>query len=528
MKLLDTLKLRILRNKLKKGKKIKNIDSLDTEQLLYSHYDDRTIFEYILGYKKNFGKIPLSILNADWEDKRLLNIIYSYSSSVSEDDLFLKYKDKYLIRIIIEQLNLKPSRIKNIVNYINKHYLEMIDVLVEINDPAYIIYFNKTAVQLIRKNKDIILDKYKDKYYVFETILRLFEDKQEVIDICKKYNREFLLNNIFSETNKGKVVPVKPTLDNKYENNNEISEESEMLLKEFFNLYAEKNGARFKLVYDAFYNSLKDGNETSKQMIERLIEIKKEHPEFKIVLDPKHSDFFNSKPPTVQVNPLKFAPAVLFHELTHAIHFFNNNMAIQYDLSNALEILRANPEQIIEKYERFKEVYLKIEASISEIAKEKIGASIQEGIGQYSNRQIVSLDGLNIEDEYKQQIASLSNYEQKFFEYKKHIMTKEFIDHYLRLNYPEIMEISDIFDSIFSGIVHSYNPLFGHGTKYFSRQDKCTSEIIADFTAIKCMPNAEKLLENMQLFFGEDLYEIIEKSSKDALGFTELSKSIGR
>ena len=525
-KVIDISKLMVIQLELSWNKKhIKFLKDINEDYLLYEFYPGITLLDHILDYKQRSNDLPLSSLNVNWENEDLVYALCHSVFLLSQEDLFMTYNNKYLLKIIIESKNLRKETLQKLIKKITTHPIELIDILVETNKPELILHFNDKIIKLIKQNQDLIFDKYKDKYFVFEALLRLYSDKQEITSICKKYNREFLLNNIFSEAHKEKITPVRIKKENKQNINNVLSDKHQNLLTEFMNLYMEKNGVAFKMIYDTFYESLIVGNVAALKMLERLIEIKKEHPEFSIILDGNDDNYFDSSTHKVMINPIGFAPTIMYHELTHAIHFFNNNLSIQYNISNMLETLRANPKEVLDSYEKFKDEYSELFTKISELASKKIDKQIEESIKMYGDKQSEEIKDLDIKEEYKKQIMGSSNYEHAYYQKKRSIMTNEYLRNYARINYPELLELSDIFDAIFFGIGYDYSDLFGHGGRYFSSQENCICEIIADFNAIKCLPDANQRMEYIKKYLGEELYNTIEQGSNDALGFESISKS---
>ena len=519
MKLFDKIRVDILRKQLLNNKKkLSFINDITIDDLLYRDDYGTTLFENIIDYKAS-NNFSLSLLNIDFYDDRIIPFLVKSLSNLSEEDFFIKCKDKFLIEIIYDKSSLSSDQLIYIIKSVKNHYMEILDFIAKINEPELIQYFQKDLIDKIKENKDAILDKYKDKYYIFESIVSMFNDRQMIIDACKKYNREFLLNNIFY--NPGEVVIDDNIIDSKQESpKSKISDNSKKLLDNFCSLFSNADSKYFYLVYNAFFESLSNNNLMAQQMIEKLIEIKCKNPEFEITFNPNNVNRINQSPNlSVNFNPNYCTSVVIFHEFAHIIHYCNNKMAIQYDISNKIEELRANPSEIKEKYDLFKEHYLSIIMKLKDELIKIIDDKMDTSIKKYSDSQVDFLDELNIEEKDIQKIRSISNYERLFFAKKRNILFNEYIEKLKIITCPELVELSDIFDAIFLGEGNSFCSLFGHGTDYFSSQKNCISEIIADFTSIQCLPDCEQHLELVRDYLGEELFAVIESGCEDALGY---------
>ena len=307
----------------------------------------------------------------------------------------------------------------------------------------------------------------------------------------------------------------------------QISDESRILLEKFYNAFLTENNKEYlKIVCDAFQESLVAKNEMALWMLEKLIEIKAKHPEFTIIFEQNKGSYFSQDNRLVSFNIGDFGPSAVFHEFAHAIQYFNGNYsAIQYDISNAIEELRSNPDRIKKSFEVFKKDIAAQKQIADTIAIKKIDEIIGRSIETYSTDQSSIFERLDIDDTYLKQINELSISEQLFFDHKRVVMIEQYINLYFEIYFPELASLSDIFDSIFLGNVFSCLRLPGHGIDYFSTHKLCICEIIADFVSIKCLPNPERRLEYMKKILGEELYSIIESGSCDALGFDNYSKS---
>ncbi len=124
MNIKDAVFINLLKNDLVKGRKhLRFIKMFTTPHFLYP-FEDGTLIEYILDYKKNHI-LPLSMLNIDWSDERILTYIYSYPESLTEDDLFFKYRDYYFIDVMFQVIGnerMDPYFFTKITNKITNHY----------------------------------------------------------------------------------------------------------------------------------------------------------------------------------------------------------------------------------------------------------------------------------------------------------------------------------------------------------------------------------------------------------------------
>lgn len=527
MDLVDWINVRRLKYQLLNKKlNIKLLKSIDSDTLLYNVDEDYSLLDMLFEYKRKYG-LQLSLINADWNNEKIQNILLKNIDCITEEDLLLKSNNNYIFDIIY---NNDIGELAYLLGNLKTHSIEFIDLLVKHNNPEEILSFGEELMADVKNNLDAILEKYKDKYIVFEKVLeRLsnFNDKQEIIDICKKYNREFLLNNIFSHSTVSAFVMDSQQIEEKKD---ALPDDLKILLETFSVLYTnDKNKHDIHVVYDSFYQSLLAGNEMAIYILEKAIEIKKYYPFFEITFDGNTDSLFNhagETPRKININHNEELPVVVFHEFAHAIHCLNDNSNTQYGISNTIEIIRSNPHEFMERYKKFKESYNIERGKIEEGVKKEVERIIEERLNKQSENRAKLLDRLNLEDEYKKQLEGLSNYEQLFYDYRKQMMLKEKINKYFLKYSPSVAQLSDIFDSITMGRVRDIDKLHGHGINYNHSTHRSVKEIIACFTAIRCLPDYQKNMHYMKEYLGEELFNVIKAGCDEALGFEEQNREI--
>ena len=510
-------------------KKIPYIDKINKDYLLYSYKNNKPLLELILDYKM-FNDFPLSQLNIDWQDKELLEYLFRYWNYLEKDDLFIKCKvtfkglrgesssEKPLLYFLLKYYSLSNNNYKTLINKYPEKYMEVIDVLIDINSPEYILLFDKRIVELIKNNLDEVFGKYKNMNNVFILLARLMNDKDLISQLCEKYNHKGLENSIMTDTSQVKVDVDNPMKRKEPIDVKLLSEMDQRLLLDFYNTFANNsNREKIKEVCAYIYDSLKVNNEYARLIIQDFLRIKQIDKDFSITFDDSHgSCFFSNTPRSVNFNSKDLVHATIFHEFAHAVHYYNNELALQYDISNKLQYIQSNPGEYKDRYSKFSEELEKIIEGAENIAYEKIENAVNESIQRHMNDQSL-----------KKHLVENSVNEEMYFQKMKKILLNEYRRKYYIYNYPHFGSLCDIFDAIFRGIPHSYFDISGHGVDYFSYDHKCVVEIIADFMSLKCLPDSEMYMEFLKEHLGEELFDIIEKGSYEALGYDTLSKEKG-
>ena len=106
MKIIDQIKVYKLRKQLLQNKKkLSNITELDMECLFYYFPDGQTLMDAIFEYKKD-EILPLSKLNIDFNDDRVVSYMFKYFGRLSEDELFIVSNGNYFIQNILANDNM--------------------------------------------------------------------------------------------------------------------------------------------------------------------------------------------------------------------------------------------------------------------------------------------------------------------------------------------------------------------------------------------------------------------------------------
>ena len=511
-------------------KKIPFINDINKDYLLYKISDDRTLFDIIIDYKKYYD-FPLSLLNIDWSDNSYIPYVSKLWLFLTEDDLFIKcnilfkglhgekIKEKPLLYLLLKKLDFNDDKLVSIINKAPNHYLEVIDVLVDIGRPEHISLFSDDIIDKITANKDNVFDRYKDNNTAFIYLARLLKDKNEVADICEKYNHKDLENSINTNTKHVSINVDSPTKRKEDVDINLLSDVNQNLMISFYDSFVNnKNKNKLKIICSYIYDSLVANNKYAQQVVEDMIRIKRINKDFWIVFDDQlSSKFVLDNPCGINFNSKDLVPDTVFHEFTHAIHYYNNELLPQPDISNKIELLKSNPSEIRERLEKFlKENDAKAD-EVMDIAREKIDKAVEDSIEKYK-------DSNNLDD-------SLINHsidEEIYFQKMRKVLLSEYNNKYYSYYYPEYEVLSDIFDAIFNGIPHSYFDVSGHGVEYFKYNQVCTCEIIADFMSVRCLPDSEKYLNFIKDYLGDELFNIIEQGCYNVLGYDNLSIERGK
>ena len=508
---------------------IEKLKLLTVDDLLYEYEDGGTLLDcvfYSKGKSKDYKNPPLSLFKIDWEDPDLIDAIVDIivndidNFNVSEEDLFLKYNDKYLLGIILGYI--PKDIVPAIIGAIDKnYYMELLDLLVSENRPEFIGYMSDESIELIKNNKDVVFEKYKDKYIVFENLLNILDSEQEKIDICTRFNRKNLLNNVICNMDKDKNYPRKNGKKLERISIDNLSEDDKYLLTVFKELYMNDDNSRyFGLVYDAFRESILSGNETARIMLEKIIEINEKEDRIEIVFDSGGGSCFEPSNSISKVNFSTFAitSSTIFHEFAHVLHYFNNGFKIDYDLSNMIEEIRANPIVFEKRLDKFRKLFLKISTKVSGVSTKLAKEYYKKRIKRYLELEKELIKNIKLNKRNK---VSLSTYELLFFEKCKHYLNLDYLARIMENKYPELNSLSDIFDSITAGRLHTYEDFTGHGEEFNQHYAYSLGEIVGDYICIKCLPNGDEMLMLFKEYLGEDLFNVIETASFKSIGISK-------
>lgn len=192
-----------------------------------------------------------------------------WNFNLDEKNLFTDIGGKRFIDLLITKNELSNKFIKNI-----KNNIEIVDILIS-NNKLFNLYSlsNEIVDKLMTQSQDgiYIIEKYFNKDDIIKNIIPLIKRPKELIELCKKYNKNDLLKEASVEVLMYKIDKNKTLLEDLYSKNIEPTKLKKIPENiNFVNFLREKN----------FYNYLKDADESvlllniekEKTLLEELIE----------------------------------------------------------------------------------------------------------------------------------------------------------------------------------------------------------------------------------------------------------------
>lgn len=516
--------------------------------------DDKTVLDYLLenGLTPKFSFGNQFILETAFKHKR-----YDIAALCPIDTLLKKYDDKNtFLDIVLDNIKSGYSFKIRDFNTLLCSKESLAQFYIAIARHGLINHANElTSEKLLNENKGSRL---------IDHLLRLDKDLTLNVILNEKIKQDFdvafYLKSIGIEQNKVEMkLYSNPFVDNYLQEivndslSTSIDDESEKLLEEFKSLMLYDGNSDRKLVDGVLANYrrlISNNNEFGKEEIKKLIEIKKNNPDFKISKSTEGSYF---QPYTSSVCLEKPVFNTINHELGHAFYNLLTSKTVPEEYTRIAYNLRNNSETIkkLSEYTRkFLEIRDKVTATVDSLVEENNEVTEEEKrkieeflksskeekrkkyleIG-YSNETLDILldDSLSL-DEYLAQ--------------EKRIKKQELKDAILRTKYGAFIAIGDIFDSILMGrykseaIVYDgniVNQAYGHGINYYERGEKTQfDEVIANISSILKSDECNETIEYMRYLFGEELinfltnyyYNDVLNSQKDLKKEEDEAKSI--
>ncbi|MBE6157154.1 MAG: hypothetical protein E7161_05415 [Firmicutes bacterium] len=507
--------------KIKENKKFFLPSFISEKDLLYKDENGITFFEHILrnevAYDYIFSHLEIPKNNPDiiflLAKHRKLKEHLSLCFLLEEDNLFVKYNDKFLLHYILPNIDIKSFC--QILSDIVANY-EIIDFLIERCLLNLICYVNPKIVQnIVKVNNEgyALIEKYINNDYVFIELMKLVEDKKKVYEICKRYNKIDVLNLIFEKEFTRIVKDNQPSdyLERSYFEKEEkllVDIESKQIIDEFIKLFEEElDREQLEFLRYSFTKAIESESEKAKILLNNLISIKREYPkEYKYTFDSKKISCHNKG--TINFAAYEQLPVVLFHELGHLIHQFYEQQNVSVSILNEIIKTRNNPEILRgDSFEEFKKLYKKIEAEAYEEGKQYY----QKHFNLIASNFEEYLKQLNLPDDVVEKIKSISNYEVRLLKKQEQIICEQYKKQYLLLKYPQLSQLSDILDAILAGNIKCFDHMHGHSVDYYSNIKNCFSEIVACFVSLTFLPDSKHYLGMLKNIIGEKLFYDIEQ-----------------
>ena len=309
-----------------------------------------------------------------------------------------------------------------------------------------------------------------------------------------------------------------------------IPEEGEQLLTELEALLKNDGLSSPELVgvlITGYRNGLIQYYDFCLSEIKNLIRIKKENPKELVYIMDEKDGCFLSAGGEIHTN---LSLETIVHETGHALHHYLKDSSFPPEYDDLKRRLRENPStferltQFIKETEKIKE---SVDNETNNIMMEVSTTGDDNNIDQFLSSDLEKkkeelseiLGYIDIEDDTIDQILGNMYTVEQYNSYKKHIIAKELKDQILRKDYPVYLIISDIFDSIYQGKFKgevlvdangkTIKQFYGHGIPYFSKVRNGFQELVAEFSSLLKLPNANRNIAILKKYIGEEMFQMV-------------------
>ncbi len=476
---------------------IKYFDSVDNIFNLFKYIDSNkklTLIDYLLEFDKkemslNFKQLGLNIYDQlDENDMVSIYIKFSiynkldYLDSFTKNDFLKKNKKNHCLLDTFVFYNLNETF--KILKYYNLD-----------KDMDIIMYFKLNGIEINSLDVD----------------LSIFDD-----DYSKK---PIVQQNQF----------IKDSVDLEY-----LGEENVYLLAELDEVLSQNSDKDLVEAIILLYSKeLAKGNTDVLIEINKLIEIKKKHPEF--VISKSDFAFFNHN------NGLHLASSevnILSHELGHVFHYYLADDRTPFGFDLLVEQLR-NDRKLLNRVDIFSKNMRNLEDSIFSKVKKDYEAWSSE---YYSNEKIEEIKEFVESDKEdkinyylklgytREELEIVLNESYTLEQYMachKRIECGEKMNNIMAVSFSEVQAISDIIDAIYGGEYYNsrlktsngktIKGTFGHGMVYYHSTDVVFQEIFANYCLLLKSDRKEDSLHILKEIVGEDLIVMLDKFYREEL-----------
>ena len=314
----------------------------------------------------------------------------------------------------------------------------------------------------------------------------------------------------------------------------DIGEENVYLLAELEEVLIPGSDRELVEAITLLYSKeLAKGNDSVLVEINKLIEIKKSHPEF--VITKSDFPFFNHN------NGLHLSSSeinIISHELGHVFHYYLTNDKTPFEFDELINRLYNDPK-LLKRVEIFSNNMLGLE--------ETINARIDKDYEKWSNEYYTNdkLDELkefvecSKEDKIEKYIKlgytrdelevilDESYTLEQYMECHKRIECNERVYNIMSVSYSEVQAISDIIDAIYGGEYYNsklktidgktIKGTFGHGMMYYYSKDVIFQEIFANYCLLLKSDRKDESLSILKDIIGEDLLLLLDNFYNEEL-----------
>ena len=503
-----------------------------SEQILLMKCDDKTILEHLL----DEGLEP-TFYGYDFTNLETIKILYKYKKA----DLMYNADLSILVnKPSIENCYLKymiAAYKKGIqVNFEHKRFLSGRNIDIA---RAYVLMAQNGLVELMDDiDEDKLLEeKEGEDKCLLEHMMMLDRDTTVKVILSTSLKKNPRINALL------KILSKDGLTDLPYEKldcdemcrktmNKEYSELEpspvEELLTELRELFAQDKKSNMDLV-DALIISYRLVTRLNPIFIEELkllINIKKKNPDFHYEkID--GGAYFNGTNVCCDNTTI----STLNHETGHAIHHYTTNEAIPEGFFELIERIRTSPDWL-KKVENYSKKFGEIRESAHKRAVDIVTKVFTKTLTGEDDPLIEELLGAEkerikkeyIKKGYKEEdldvILSATFTRHDFIAQKADIEIGEVEDFLLRHLYDAFISIGDFIDAISNGSYRSkvlqneegelIPAAYGHGVRYYQRQDMKFCEMVANYSAIIKSKHSKEIISLLRHIVGDELVDMVD------------------
>ena len=294
------------------------------------------------------------------------------------------------------------------------------------------------------------------------------------------------------------------------------TEDESLLLEELFNIMNDgKSDIELLYTLISFYTYLFSINNVYANEVIRLIDIKRNNPDFSLIKS-SNGDSFIYKFNRIELETTNHD--ILAHELGHALFYYLADKNVSQKLISKIKELR-NSKEFLDKTAIHSQEYYKHREKVSKMVEEYYMKDYNKNIDENEINRIKEY--LELQEELRDLLGyikfpGIKPKPEEIIKRNKEIQKQELVSFIMRTEYGYVLSVSDIIDAIHEGKYQNGDLVdtsgkeiigcAGHGVDYYSRGDMWVmDEIIANISEIMKSSNPQAGINLLKEYIGEEL-----------------------
>ena len=428
------------------------------------------------------------------------------------DDGLLDYQGKTIIEFLLDN-GFHSDEMDNFASY-NKEW-------------AY-YYIKYDIVKPVMQCKLEILLSYAKGKKIIDYLLDKIDDNKKIelyhhIQRCDYWQFHMMEDDIIRIFKNHGVILPKIFISNSYTRNSSpiVSDD---IFKDFLETYNDQDKEIIEYILKILKKNYQVNPERTTNDILKLIEYKKQNPEFRIYNSNSIAGGFNPIENFLRISMV--SDLIFNHELSHIIFEMCEAEKNDQDVKRFDELRQPILEddyknKIISYLSEFHESFEKTKLKYREAYKKEIikkYGSINEYIKHIcvsiidSKSNIIKLSHINSSPDYyflnEMDIADVALEVIKTEE-------EEYVNHLARHHFASQLMIEDLLDAIYMGeiydVLFDVDCLCGHGIFYYMFDEKLPfNECLANYDAIKKLPNNSGIMNDLRNLIGDEMIMFLD------------------